>query len=89
MTIKSALIALSAAAAMAIAIAPAAEAKVKIDFGVNAYLGDGVYVSANNFDDGFYPDEECFYKKVKVVKWHDHGGWMHKHKVWKKKLVCY
>jgi hypothetical protein len=90
MTIKTTLIALSAAAAMALSLAPSAQAgNVNLNFGVD--LGDGIYLSGGTGHVGhdYYPDDDCFYKKVKKVKWHNHGGFMHKHVTWKKKLVCY
>jgi hypothetical protein len=86
---KTTLIAAAALAAVTAGMAAPAQAKVNIDVHLGApglYVGHGYYP-------GYYPVDyyggDCFYKKVKKVKWHDHGGFMHKHVTFKKKLVCY
>jgi hypothetical protein len=86
---KTTLIAAAALAAVTAGMTSTANAKVHVDLHFGApgiYVGHGYYP-------GYYPadyyGDECFYKKVKKVKWHDHGGFMHKHVSWKKKLVCY
>jgi hypothetical protein len=89
---KTTLIAAAALAAVTAGMTSTANAKVHVDlhFGTpGIYAGPGYYPGYYPaYDDGYYGDE-CFYKKVKKVKWHDHGGFMHKHVTFKKKLVCY
>lgn len=88
---KTTLIAAAALAAVTAGMASTAQAKVNFDVhvGVPGFYGHGYYPGYYPvYDDGYYGDE-CFYKKVKKVKWHDHGGFMHKHIKWKKVPVCY
>ena len=86
---KTTLIAAAALTAVTAGMASTAEAKVSIHVGVPGFYGHGYYPGYYPaYDDGYYGDD-CFYKKVKKVKWHDHGGFMHKHVTFKKKLICY
>ncbi len=88
---KTTLIAAAALAAVTAGMASTAQAKVNFDVhvGVPGFYGHGYYPGYYPvYDDGYYGDD-CFTKKVKKVKWHDHGGFMHKHVTWKKKLICY
>lgn len=88
---KTTLIAAAALAAVTAGMTSTANAKVNFDVhvGVPGFYGHGYYPGYYPvYDDGYYGDE-CFTKKVKKVKWHDHGGFMHKHVTWKKKLICY
>jgi len=86
---KTTLIAAAALTAVTAGMASTAEAKVSIHVGVPGFYGHGYYPGYYPaYDDGYFGDE-CFYKKVKKVKWHDHGGFMHKHVTFKKKLICY
>ncbi len=86
------LIAAAAITVAAAGMASTAEAKVHFDVNVGVpgiYVGHGYYpgyypVYDDGYSDGYY-DEDCGWKKVKKVKWHNG----HKHVVIKKKWVCY
>jgi opacity protein-like surface antigen len=83
------LIAAAALAAVTAGMASTAEAKVKFHGDFNINLGGGFPVYDTGYYDDHYGGGDCFYKKVKKVKWHDHGGFVHKHIKWKKQLICY
>jgi hypothetical protein len=82
------LIAAAALTAVTAGMASTAEAKVSIHVGVPGFYAGHGYGYHHIYDDGYYGGD-CFYKKVKKVKWHNHGGFMHKHIKWKKVPVCY
>jgi hypothetical protein len=85
------LIAAAALTAVTAGMASTAQAKVNFDVHVGVpgiYVGPGYGYFPAYYDDDYYGGD-CFTKKVKKVKWHDHGGFMHKHVSWKNKLVCY
>lgn len=82
--------ALTALTAGMAATASTAEAKIKIHGNFNVGLGYPGYwpVHGGGFYDDYYGDD-CSYKMVKKLKWHNHGGFMHKHIKWVQQPICY